>query len=175
VGKKKLDPEARVRSNILPMNNALPDEFGMYWVTADEMHKRLILSGVHRSLSLEMVSRALANNNAYQEKVALWDYGGKIWYRSKLVHVLNGENKDVVPLDQRFQRKAGPQKRLESCINPPRHYFVGKGNRHFEEINVALEVIERKKEQDLEEAREREQEERRREQILEEERERLIE
>ena len=144
MGQKKLTPEAHVRSHILPLNNSLPDEFGVYWVTAEEMHKRLIHSGVRRSLTLEMVSRALAKNNAAQEKVSAWDYGNQIWYRSTLVHVNNGECKDVVPLDQRFQRKAGLQKRLENCINPPRDYFAGGENRHFHAINIALKFLSRK-------------------------------
>ena len=35
-----MGPEAKARSLILSLNNALPEEFGMFLVTADEMHKR---------------------------------------------------------------------------------------------------------------------------------------
>ena len=71
---RRLGPEARVRRLILPVNNALPEEFGTFWVTADEMHQRLLHLGVRRSLSREMVSEALRRNNAGHKMVAKWEY-----------------------------------------------------------------------------------------------------
>ena len=59
----KEDPFSVLRKYILPLNNALPEEFGIYWVVAEEIHQRLIHAGVRSSLILEMVEDALRNNN----------------------------------------------------------------------------------------------------------------
>ena len=81
----------------------------MVWVTAEEMHQRLLHLGVRRSLSLGMVLEALQRNNAGQKMVAKWEYQKELWYRSKAVDVA-----DAVPLDQRNQRN-GRQKRVGKC------------------------------------------------------------
>ena len=110
---RTLGPEARARSLILPLNNALPEEFGRFWVTADEMHQRLLHLGVRRSLSRGMVSEALQRNNAGQKMVAVWEYQKEFWYRSKAVDAA-----DAVPADQRRQRN-GRQKRVGKATFPP--------------------------------------------------------
>ena len=79
---RPLRPEARARSLILPLNNALPEEFGTFWVTAEEMHQRLLHVGVRRSLSRAMVSEALRRNNIGRKMVAVWEYQKEHWYRS---------------------------------------------------------------------------------------------
>ena len=71
---RRLGPEAKARSLILPLTNALPEEFGTFWVTADEMHQRLLHLGVRHSLSREMVLEALRRNNAGHKMVAKWEY-----------------------------------------------------------------------------------------------------
>ena len=64
---RRLGPEAKARSLILPLNNAIPEKFGTFWVTAEEMHQRLLHVGVRRSLSRTMVSEALRRNNTAQK------------------------------------------------------------------------------------------------------------
>ena len=54
----------------------------MVWVTAEEMHQRLLHLGVRRSLSREMVSEALRRNNIGRKMVAVWEYQKEHWYRS---------------------------------------------------------------------------------------------
>ena len=121
----------------------------MFWVTADEMHQRLLHLGVRRSLSREMVSGALNRNNDGQKMVAVWKYQDERWYRSKAVHVA-----DAVPLDQRSQRNGRP-KRVGPIILPPENYFEVNQNRHFAALNNALEDLEREREREREEARQK--------------------
>jgi len=158
MGKRKRYPDAAVRKHILHLNNALPEEVGIYWVTAEEMQKRLIHSGVRSSLTVQMVSNALRLNNTDLMFIERRDFGGQIWFRSKAVHEKHKENGNILPHNQRFKRKGGPQKRLASCINPARGYFRSVPNRHFASINTELEKLEQK----MKEERQREDEERER-------------
>ena len=121
----------------------------MVWVTAEEMHQRLLHLGVRRSLSLGMVLEALQRNNAGQKMVAKWEYQKELWYRSKAVDVA-----DAVPLDQRNQR-SGRQKRVGKIIFPPVNHFEGTQNQHFVALNEALEDLERERERKREEARQK--------------------
>ena len=95
---RPLGPEARARSLILPLNNAIPEKFGTFWVTAEEMHQRLLHVGVRRSLSRTMVLEALRRNNTAQKMIAVWRHGDDYWYRSRAVDAA-----DAVPADQRPQ------------------------------------------------------------------------
>ncbi len=65
--KSKLAPaEVVIRKTILLLNNDLPYDVSIYWVTAEELWRRLIHSGVRKSLTLIMVQESLKRNNKDQ-------------------------------------------------------------------------------------------------------------
>ena len=160
MGKKRESPDSKLRKHVLPLNNALPEEFGIYWVSAEEILQRLIYSGVRNSLTLQMVQGALRHNNKDDIHIKTREYGGQNWFRSRIVDDNNGEKKgnELLPHEQRFRRKGGARNRLASCINPARDYFVHSENVHFTALNRELERFEQK----MEENRQREEEERER-------------
>ena len=51
------------RKPILPLNNALLNSFTSIWITAEELHERLVLAGVKRALKSAMVANALRLHN----------------------------------------------------------------------------------------------------------------
>ena len=96
--------------------------------------------------------------------VAKREYQKELWYSSKAVDVA-----DAAPLDQRNQRN-GRQKRVGKITSPPANYFERTQNRHFAALNDALEDLEKERERELEEARQKAEEDTRRQLIQEEER-----
>jgi hypothetical protein len=56
---KRHTPETVIKKGILLLNNNLPLELSSYWLTAEDLWKRLIHSGVRKSLTMETVHDAL--------------------------------------------------------------------------------------------------------------------
>ena len=127
-----------VKKSILFLNHYLPDEKGALWVTANEMHERLVHSGVHRTLTLEMVESALKSANRGQKIL-----------RKRVFHNINyfiptkhPDSQDIPSL-QRFNKRGGREQRIH--INPVRDYFHSSNCEeaftHLLIVNTALEVI----------------------------------
>jgi hypothetical protein len=137
---------AAIRKHVIPLNNSLPDEFGRMWVTGEEIHGRLVHSGVHRTLKLSHVQDALQHNNTGEMFLKPWEYGGNLYFRPTLIY---NEYPNELPLQQRFKQKqkAGRQNRIN--INPERNYFITHRNRHFDGINEQLEKLEEEEEADM--------------------------
>ena len=56
---KKASGLAKLKKQLLILNNKLPQEIGKLWVTSNELHERLIHAGVHPSLRFEIVQDAI--------------------------------------------------------------------------------------------------------------------
>ena len=97
-----------IQNLLLQLNNKLPENLGYYWVTNEELHSRLIHSGVSKLLTLDHVKEAIARSNRAQKFLAVWRFNNTNWYRSKIVDAQDGIK--VVPLDQRYKTKVTPVK-----------------------------------------------------------------
>ena len=62
-----------IKKGILLLNNDLPEEFSSYWVTAEDLWRRLLHVGVRKSLTLELVYDALRRNNNNQSFLKVWE------------------------------------------------------------------------------------------------------
>ena len=88
-----------IRKGILLLNNDLPEEFSSYWVTAEDLWRRLLHVGVRKSLTLELVYDALRRNNNNQSVLKVWEYNGTRFFRSAIG---NTEDNNTIPLGQRL-------------------------------------------------------------------------
>jgi hypothetical protein len=133
--KSKLTPaELVIRKTILFLNNDLRMDVSIYWVTAEELWRRLIHSGVRKSLTLIMVQKALKQNNKDQEHLKVWQFGrGVTWFQLAMV---NHCESNELPLGQCVKVTANKMYRLNIC--PVKNYFVGSENKHFITLNNAL-------------------------------------
>ena len=137
MGRKQCPFATAVKRNLLPLNNTLPSDLASIWLTSEEIYERLIFSGVDRSLTITMIRSALQHNN--DNHMAVWEYGGMNYFRSKESDLVDEKNK--VPLEQRFKRKSGHKHRV--MANPVRDYFVSHASDLLTTINRALLQIEK--------------------------------
>jgi len=84
-----------IKRHILLLNNELPPTVASIWVTSEELHQRLIHTGVRKSLTLEMVHDSLRRNNTNMMHLNVHHQDGKTFYRS--AGVINND----LPLGQR--------------------------------------------------------------------------
>ena len=141
--KKRKQIESAIKRLILPLNNALPDNLQHFWVTAEEIHERLIHAGVAPSLTLSLVQEALLRNNKGETFVKRWEYGGVNYYRSTIANIHCNEHIDV-PSDQRFKGKKSTGYGNRININPQRDYFKNNDNKHFAALSKSLDDLESK-------------------------------
>ena len=84
--------ERTICLGLIKLNNVLPAEIGLFWLTPKEIHERLIYGGVDRSLKLSSVDKAIKNYNKGEEHLKKSEYGGKSYFRSTLVHLNDAHN-----------------------------------------------------------------------------------
>ena len=125
--------EVVIRKTTLLLNNDLPYDVSIYWVTVEELWRRLIHSGVRKSLTLIMVQESLKRNNKDQVHLQVWGFGGAIWFRSAMV---NNCESNKLPMGQRVNVKTNKMYRLNICL--VENYFVGSGSKHCITLNNAL-------------------------------------
>jgi hypothetical protein len=65
-----------IKKGILLLNNDLPEEFSLHWVTAEDLWRRLLHVGVRKSLTLEFVHNPLQRKNSNQTYFKSWLYNG---------------------------------------------------------------------------------------------------
>ena len=107
--------DAKINKLILSLESCYPDNNKDIWVTITEMRDRLVHSGVHSSLSSELVKTALTRCNKGGIFMAKRTDGRTSFYRhSLLTHDVGS------PLDQR-KKLSRYSKRLQ--INPDRDYL----------------------------------------------------
>ena len=130
-----------IRKAILPLNNAIPTSITSIWLEPKELHQRLLLAGVRKSLSLHMVLSSLRRYNSGEAFMAKTKHGGLTYYRSKAAHLEDTTNS--APMQQLYIGKTtGRKRRVQS--NPARDCFIGSPNMHFAAINDALLKLEDK-------------------------------
>ena len=98
-----------IKKGILLLNNDLPEEYSSYWVTAEDLWRRLLHVGVRKSLTLELVYDALRRNNNNQSFLKVWEYNGTRFFRSAIG---NTEDNNTIPLGQRLNQTTGRWNRL---------------------------------------------------------------
>ena len=90
------------RKPILPLNNALLNSFKSIWITAEELHKRLVLDGVKCALKPAMVADALRLHNTDECFLAKSVHNKVPYYRSKTAHMADLTN--IGPCKQQFKK-----------------------------------------------------------------------
>jgi hypothetical protein len=123
-----------IKQHILLLNNELPPTVASIWVTSDELHQRLIHSGVRKSLTLEMVQGSLRRNNSNMMHLNVHHQDGMKFYRSAAV-----TNNDL-PLGQRKNLKSQKWNRVNYC--PRENYFMTSSSSNLAIINTALKELE---------------------------------
>ena len=135
---KKASRLAKLKKQLLILNNKLPQEIGKLWVTSNELHERLIHAGVHPSLRFEIVQDAIKRLNGDGAFLATRLYLDIQYYRSQTCH-LEADPRDI-PSSQRFKIKStGVKNRIN--INPERDYFKTFEGNLLATINRAIETI----------------------------------
>ena len=131
-----------IRNTILLLDNDFPLDVSIYWVTVEELWRRLIHSGVRKSLTLIMVQESLKQNNKDKVHLKVWEFGrGVIWFQSAMV---NHCESNKLPLRKQCVKvTTNKMYRLNVC--PVKNYFVGSGNKHFSTLNNALLELEEDK------------------------------
>ena len=126
----------QVKKSILFLNHHLPDEKGALWVTAKEMRDRLVHSGVHHALTLEMVESALKSANRGQKILRM-----RMFHKIRYFIPTTYPDSEDIPSRQRFKKRGGREQRIH--INPVRHYFQNceDASTHLVIVNTALEAI----------------------------------
>ena len=132
--------EKIIKRGIVTLDNSLPEDLGLFWLTAQEIHDGLVNAGVDRSLDLSFVQNALKYNNKGELHLKTWPYQGITYYRSKQVHATfatSEQTNKTVPLDQRYKTKGGREQQL--CFITDRGYFKKSSARvTVDEVNEAL-------------------------------------
>ena len=128
-----------IRKGILPLNNTLPSTVSSIWLTSAELHSRLLIAGVRRSLTVDMIANALRLYNNNEVYMTMTMHGGNAYYRSTMAHL--SDIQKSVPTHQRFSGKTTGKKR-RVLANPVRDYFIQSDNQHLEVINHALVELE---------------------------------
>ena len=140
--KSKLTPaEVVIRKMTLLLNNDLPLDVSIYWVTVEELWRRLIHSGVRKSLILIMVQEALKQTNKDQVHLKVWEFRrGATWFQ---LAIANHCESNKLLLGQRVKVTTNKMYRLNIC--PVKNCFVGSGNKHVITLNNALLELEEDK------------------------------
>ena len=125
---------------VIPLHNSLPIGVLKIWVNAEEIHKRLLIAGVHASLILQMVEAALRHHNRAERFLVKKQYD-KINYYRLVTSDIDDANHEG-PYDQRFRRKGKIERKVN--INPRLDYFKEMDNIHFLNMNLTLERLEQK-------------------------------
>lgn len=134
---EKATINGQVKKSILLLNHHIPADKAKLWVTATEMRDRLVHSGVHQTLTVDMVVDALRRANKDETLI-----------RKRQFHLINYfipsiyPDTDELPNDQRFNnRRGGREQRVH--INPDRNFFreCGGAAKHLKCVNKALEAI----------------------------------
>ena len=91
-----------IQKSILPLNNTLPKSLTSIWITAEELHERLVLAGVNSALKPVMVAYALRLHNTDECFMAKSVHNRVSYYRSKTAHLADVTN--IGPCNQRFKK-----------------------------------------------------------------------
>jgi hypothetical protein len=86
VKNKYTTPGTGIKRGILLLNNDLHPDLSSYWLTADDLWKRLIHAGVRKSLMLDMVHDALWCCNNNQSHLKVWEYNKMRFFWSATVN-----------------------------------------------------------------------------------------
>ena len=105
--KKRSPINGKVKKAILVLNHKLPEEKSSIWVTVEEMHSRLVHSGVRPSLTIDMVSSALLTANRGECIITKRQFYNCLYY----IPTSFADN-DELPNDQRFKGRGGRGKRI---------------------------------------------------------------
>ena len=65
----------------ISLNNSIPEDVRVIWVTAEDMHNMLVYADVRSSLKLCFVPDVLKYNNMREAHLKGWKYGGISYYR----------------------------------------------------------------------------------------------
>ena len=85
--------------DIISINSTLPKDQAKYWLTADEIHDRLVYCGVRRSLQVSHVDAALRRMGMRAGLVDRHPYNGIAYFRPSLYSDI-----EDVPNDQRWKK-----------------------------------------------------------------------
>ena len=146
MGRKK-DITWVIKRKVIILNDAMPIEVGMYWLTPNEMCERLIHAGVDRLLETSFVDDVIKNLNRGEVHLKSREQYGIRYFRSRLADEKDTENQ--LPLGQRFKFGGGPQRRIS--YHPTKDYLKTTHSKDLREMNYALQEWEKQEE----EARER--------------------
>ena len=149
MGRKKCPLLLAIRKAILPLNNSLLSNLGCIWVTAEELHERLVRAGVCKTLKLSFVVDALRLYNPDCCFMAKTVHNSVNYYRSKSSHLSDITNS--CPGVQRFKHGVSNRRnRMQKCIQ---NYFVRNGSDFFDIIKESLAKIEQKETERIEDER----------------------
>ena len=98
---------AKVFKPLLSLNSFFPDKNLILWINIDELRERLVFSGIHRSLTTDMLQYALTRMNKGNCLMVKRKDGKTAFYRSAACLHESG-----APLDQRTNLLTGYSKRL---------------------------------------------------------------
>ena len=127
--------KAHVLKSILKLNSYLPDESASTWRTKDEIRQILVHCGVHKSLSVEMVQKALTRINRGDKFMSKRPEGHESFFRPSIY-----QHDDGAPLDQRVHF-SGHSKRLPNL--PERDYLKTHvaASQQLKYVNSALKDL----------------------------------
>jgi len=81
-----------IRKAILPLINEFPTNNTSIWLAPEELHERLLLTGVLKSLRLNMVLSSLRLYNSGEAFMAKTKYGDTTYYISEVAHLGDTRN-----------------------------------------------------------------------------------
>lgn len=144
--------ESKVYKLLLSLNSFYRSENMILWITIDELRERLVYSGVHPSLTTDMLQVALTRMNKGNSFMVKRKDGHTSFYRSALCLHESG-----APLDQRTNLSTGYSKRLP-ILPDCRDYlkthpdavdkveFINKALLQYQNDNTAYEQEQRRAE-----------------------------
>jgi len=129
-----------IQKSILELNDSLPQSFISIWITAEELHKRLVLAVIKHALKPAMVANVLRLHNTDECFMAKSVHNKVPYYRSKTAHLADLTN--IGPCKQQFKKpNTGRKNQMNSSSTK---FFIDIRNRHFDLTNDALSEIEEK-------------------------------
>ena len=117
-----------IRKAILPLNNSLPYSVASIWMTPLELHRRLLMAGVSKRLTLCMLTDTLRLNNHGETFMTKTVHCNVVYYCSTIAH-MNDKSKSM-PMQQRFRGKTTGRGRRVN-LNEAKDFFMHNVNHHF--------------------------------------------
>ena len=149
MGRKQCPLLSSIRKAILLLNNTLPQNIACIWITAEELHDRLVFAGDKRALKPAMVVDALRLHTTDGCSMAKRVHNSVNYYQSKTVHLSDLTNSG--PCKQQIKKtKTGLKNRMQTSRT---NYFIDARNRHLDVINDALTQLEQKETERIERER----------------------